>query len=108
MERHRKGGDVGMAFLPEIRPRRQVFLALQRISDPAELPSASYAQLASTPHGLNAVARRGLARKSGAHPNGCKERRGSTCKPRHGGPGRRSDLPNSRSRVIATALRTER
>lgn len=38
MERHRKGGDVGIAFLPEIRPRRQVFLALQRISDPAECP----------------------------------------------------------------------
>ena len=57
MERHRKGGDVGMAFLPEIRPRRQVFLALQRISDPAALRSTASAQPASPPNGLNVAAR---------------------------------------------------
>ncbi len=34
MERRRKGGDVGMAFLPEIRVRRQAFLPWQRIWDP--------------------------------------------------------------------------
>ncbi len=76
MERHRKGGDVGMAFLPEIRPRRQVFLPLQRISNPTDS--------ALTPSQL------------------------VSCRSRYGGPGRRSDLPNNRSRVIATALRTER